>query len=175
MKTRLVIILVCAISFSSSLQANSPSSIDEGKSIFIARCAACHNVNVKLIGPALAGVDQRRSMEWIISFVHSSQSMVKNNDQAALALFTEFNKIPMPDHPDIKSDQVRSIIDFVKSQAKTKSPHDAPFAMPASLQPDYLPISISNFEFFGVYPVLVLLLVGVLVLAVRVKELQRKK
>jgi len=174
MKTRLIILLVLAISYRSALWANTPSSVDEGKSIFSARCAACHNVNVKLVGPALAGIDQRRNIEWIISFVHSSQTMVKENDETAVALFNEFNKTQMPDHPDISSDQVRSIVAYIKSAAKTKAPNDAPFPRPGRLEPAYLPISISNFAFFGVYVVLILLLAAALVLFVKVKELQRE-
>ena len=175
MKNRLIVLLVSAVSYSSALWANSPSSIDEGKSIFITRCAACHNVNVKLVGPALAGVDQRRNIAWIISFVHSSQGMVKKNDETAVALFNEFNKTPMPDHTDISPDQVRSIVEYIKSTAKTKSPSDdAPFPRPGRLEPSYLPISISNFAFFGIYTGLILLLAGALVLFVKVKELQRQ-
>ena len=61
--------------------------IEEGKTIFAFRCAACHNINKTLTGPALAGVDERRAMDWIINFVHSSQSMVKAGDKDAVALF----------------------------------------------------------------------------------------
>jgi len=175
MKTRLVFLLALAISFRPSLWANSPASIDEGKSIFSTRCAACHNVNAKLVGPALAGVDQRRNIEWIISFVHSSQSMLKKKDEAAIALFNEFNKTQMPDHPDISPDQVRSIVEYIKSATKTRSPNeDAPFPRPGHLEPGYLPLSINNFAFFGVYFGLIPLLVGALVLFVKVKELQRE-
>src|SRR5688500_16613500 len=74
---------------------------EEGKTIFAARCASCHNVNKDLTGPALAKVDERRSMEWIVSFIRSSQSLVKSGDKDAVAVFEKFNRIPMPDHPDL--------------------------------------------------------------------------
>src|SRR5206468_4896771 len=81
--------------------ANPPS--EEGKQIFTTRCAGCHNVNRILTGPALAGVDQRHSIDWIINFVHSSQTVIRGGDKQAVALFEKFNRIPMPDHPDLSS------------------------------------------------------------------------
>ena len=66
-----------------SLFLNAAPPVEEGKSIFQARCAACHNINKTMTGPALAGVDQRRSLDWIINFVHSSQTVIKNGDKDA--------------------------------------------------------------------------------------------
>jgi len=59
---------------SSNLKAYADPPVNEGKVIFNSRCASCHNVNKILTGPALAGVDQRYSIDWIVNFVHSSQA-----------------------------------------------------------------------------------------------------
>lgn len=149
-------------------------SIDDGKVIFSTRCAACHNINIKLVGPALAGVDQRHNIDWIVNFVHSSQTLVKKNDKDAVALFTEFNHMVMPDHPDLSNDQIKSVVEYVKSQTKTKSGDEAPFPRPGRLQPNNIPIPISNFAFFGTYVALIFIMVACLVVAVKVKELQRE-
>ena len=66
--------------------ATAKVSIDEGKAIFNTRCTSCHNVNKQVVGPALANVDQRRGIDWIISFVHSSKAMITKNDKDAVAL-----------------------------------------------------------------------------------------
>ncbi|HZF63666.1 MAG TPA: cytochrome c, partial [Chitinophagaceae bacterium] len=89
------LLLITAIVAAATVLASPP--VEEGKSIFATRCAACHNVNKTLTGPALAGVDERRSLEWIVNFVHSSQTMIKNGDKDAVALYKQFNNIPMPD------------------------------------------------------------------------------
>jgi len=89
--------------------------IAEGKAIFSTRCAGCHNVNKVVTGPALAGVDQRHSIDWIINFVHSSQTVIKGGDEKAVALFEKFNKIPMPDHPDLTAGNIKSIVEYIKS------------------------------------------------------------
>src|SRR5688572_32544516 len=91
--------------------------VEDGKAIFMSRCAACHNVNKVLTGPALAGVDQRRSIEWITKFIQSSQTLVKSGDKDAIAIFQQFNKIPMPDHTDLTADNIKSIVDFIRSES----------------------------------------------------------
>ena len=165
-------LLFLAILVASTTQAAPP--LEEGKAIFSARCAACHNVNKNLTGPALAGVDTRRSMDWIINFVQSSQTMVKNGDKDAVALFNQFNQIPMPDHPDLSEASIRNIVEYVKSEATAGGEEKAPFAKPAILRPNYTPLSISNYGFFLTYFALIALLIGVLLFAVQMKQYERK-
>ena len=172
MKNRKLLILVSTVLLSNALRANSVS-IDDGKTIFMSRCAACHNVNVKVVGPALAGVGDRHSLNWIFNFVHSSQSLVRKNDKEAVTLFNEFNNTIMPDHSDLSDDQIKSILAYIKSQEKNTTDNTASFARLEKPKPDYIPVSITNLSFFGPYVLLVLLLAASMVAAVRVKELQR--
>ncbi len=154
-----------------SAGANPP--VEEGKSIFISRCAACHNVNKTLTGPALAGVEQRRSIEWIINFVHSSQTMVKDGDKDAVALYTSFNNIPMPDHSDLTDAQIKDIVAYIITEAKPIEEVTAPFSTPSKLRPAYQPLGVHDYGFFIAFLSIVALLVGVLLFAVRVKEYER--
>jgi cytochrome c551/c552 len=169
MKSKLLLIALTLVTFTSF--ATPP--LEEGKAIFSSRCAACHNINKTLTGPALAGVDQRRSIDWIISFVHSSQSVIKNGDKEALALFEKFNKIPMPDHKDLSADNIKSIVEYIKSESKTES-DKPPFSRPGKLRPNYIPLSITNYGFFLGYLLVVTLLIAGMVFAVHVKSMQRK-
>ena len=147
---------------------------EEGKKLFQARCASCHNVHKKLTGPALAGVDTRRTEDWIIRFVKSSQSMIKTGDAAALAIFNEYNQVVMPDHPDLNDEQVRSIIAFVKAEAAAAPKDDAPFARPGKLTPNLMPLSIYNFPFMLAYLLLIIVIVLLLVFLVNIKSIEKK-
>jgi mono/diheme cytochrome c family protein len=159
--------------FNTSFAATPPA--EEGKTIFAARCASCHNLSKILTGPALAGVHERRSIDWIISFVKSSQTMVKAGDKDAVALFTKFNNIPMPDHADLSEENIKNIVEFIKTAPK-EAVDKAPFAKPSKLRPSYVPLSImNNAGFFMVFLGFVLLLVLLLLFAVHVKEYQRSK
>ncbi|MBD1422299.1 c-type cytochrome [Sphingobacterium chuzhouense] len=98
--------------------------IEEGRTIFRSRCASCHNIDRRLIGPALKGVDERRENQWIIDFVHSSQTMIQAGDPDAVALFEEYNRSIMPDHKDLTDDQINNIIAYIideGSKSTTKS------------------------------------------------------
>jgi cytochrome c551/c552 len=148
--------------------------VAEGKTIFTARCAACHSVNKVVTGPALAGVDQRHNIDWIINFVHSSQTVVKSGDEKAVALFEKFNKITMPDHPDLTPDNIKSIVEYIKSEAAVSGGDKAPFARPGKLRPAYTPIAITNYGFFIGYLTVVAMLIVGLLFAVHVKGLERK-
>jgi cytochrome c2 len=148
---------------------------ESGKTIFMTRCASCHNVNKLLVGPALAGIDQRRSLDWIVRFVQSSQALVKSGDKDATALFEKFHVV-MPDHGDLKPEDIKDIVEFIKSEAVAPGTEEkAPFARPDKLRPAYVPLSLNNYGFFASYLLAVIILIGVLLFFVRVKEYGRNK
>lgn len=86
-----------------------------GEQVFKTNCSSCHTINKgRLVGPDLSGVYNKMPEDWLISFIKSSQSMVKAGDPDAVAIFNEFNKIPMPDNP-LNDEQIRGILDHIKS------------------------------------------------------------
>ncbi len=90
---------------------------DPGEQVFQTTCFACHTIGGgRLVGPDLLSVHERRSQEWLESFVKSSQSMVNDGDADAVALFEEFSRIPMPDSP-VSKQQIRQVLSYIKSQS----------------------------------------------------------
>ena len=168
-----IIFLMFFLTITNCLFAYPPT--EEGKSIFMSRCAACHNVNKSMTGPALSGIDLRRSIDWIISFVQSSQSMVKKGDTTAIAIFEKFKRIQMPDHADLTDKNIKSIVAYIKAESKLISDDKAPFVKPGQQKPFYLPISISNYGFFLVYFAVVIALILALYFAVQLKTFERNK
>jgi cytochrome c551/c552 len=166
-------VILSAIVLFTTLHVFAAPPVEEGKTIFSARCAGCHNVNKVVTGPALAGVDQRRSIDWIVKFVHSSQTLVKSGDKDAIALFEKFNKIPMPDHADLTPDHIKSIVEYIKSETVAET-NEAPFKKPGKLRPAYTPLSITNYGFFIGYLAVVAMLILGLLFAVHVKGIERK-
>jgi len=86
-----------------------------GKSLFNSLCAACHKPYSKSIGPALNGVTERQSVEWIKSWVHNSSAVIASGDAAALAIFEEFNKMPMPAFPQLSDAEIGDILAYVET------------------------------------------------------------
>jgi mono/diheme cytochrome c family protein len=167
----LTFLLVLFASFS----AWATPPVEEGKSIFTTRCAGCHSITKVLTGPALAGVDERRSMDWIINFVHSSQKMVKAGDKDAVAVFEKFNKIPMPDHTDLTDENIKNIVAYIKTEKEAAATAaTAPAETPSAKRPGYLSLATDNYGLLLTYLALGALLISTLIFAYQVKGLKRR-
>lgn len=93
-----------------------------GEATFKESCSSCHTIGKgKLVGPDLANVEKTRSVDWILKFVKSSQTVVHSGDKYADSLFKAFNQMVMPDHPDMTDDQIKGILAYIteKSSAPT--------------------------------------------------------
>lgn len=86
-----------------------------GEQKFNGVCAGCHTIGGgKRVGPDLKGAAERHSEEWLLKFIKSSQSVIASGDPAAVKLFEEFNKTPMPDMPQFSEADIKEIIEYIK-------------------------------------------------------------
>jgi len=90
--------------------------VTEGAAIFKNTCKACHSIDKKLVGPALKNVHERRDSAWIYSFIKGSQAMIQAGDSIGIALFSEFNQVPMPDQ-NFSDTQISSILNYIKAES----------------------------------------------------------
>lgn len=98
-------------------QFNTGWAQEPGEELFLTMCAACHTIGGgRRAGPDLENVHNKRSGEWLEKFITSSGSMISSGDAVAVALFEEYNGMPMPDFP-ISNQQVQQIVDYVKSMS----------------------------------------------------------
>ena len=92
----------------------SASAQETGKQMFQQSCAACHSIGGgQLVGPDLAGVNDKRPEDWLLKYIKSSQTLVKSGDKTAVDLFEQFNKIPMPDQA-LSDDQIKKVLAHIK-------------------------------------------------------------
>ena len=95
-----------------------------GESIFTKTCQACHTIGKgRLVGPDLKDVHIRRTEDWIIKFIKSSQGMVNSGDADAAAIFNEYNKTIMPDQP-LTDIEIKDIISYIKNQSESGTTAD---------------------------------------------------
>ncbi len=94
-----------------------------GEKLFNSFCNACHTIGKgKLIGPDLANVGKRRSAEWLLKFITSSQSVIKAGDPDAVVLFKGNNQTIMPDAP-YSTDEIGLILSYITEKSGgTSSP-----------------------------------------------------
>ena len=72
------------------------ASITKGRQIFNTHCAPCHAFAYEIIGPALATVQKRRPLPWLIHFIHHSQQVIESGDEYAVTLYDQYGHSVMP-------------------------------------------------------------------------------
>jgi hypothetical protein len=98
-------------------------------------CSACHTIGKgKLVGPDLMGVNDRHPREWMFRFIRNSQEMVQAGDPAAVKLFEENNKIPMPPQ-NLTDEQIIAILDYIKNYNPAQAEAQSAAAAPAATAP----------------------------------------
>lgn len=76
-----------------------PQALAQDGATLFKPCAACHTIGGgNTIGPDLKGIGKRRTNEWLVQFILSSTKLIKSGDADAVAIFKQFNNIPMPDN-----------------------------------------------------------------------------
>jgi mono/diheme cytochrome c family protein len=95
--------------------------VAQGKELFDLNCKSCHRVKEKLIGPALAGVDQRApSIQWIKDWVKNSSKVVASGDEYGVKIFNEYQKSQMTAFTSLKDEEIMAILAYVKYEENKK-------------------------------------------------------
>lgn len=97
------------------------TAIAAGEALFKGNCAECHAVNEVVIGPALAGITERRPVSWITRWMKKPGKMVAGRDPYALKIFTEYYKQEMPGF-QLSDKEVKAILAYIKEEEFTGPP-----------------------------------------------------
>lgn len=108
---RLLSSLALLIVFSLNLSAQDANP-ENGKKLFNTNCAACHKLDKKLIGPALKGVSERRTNEWLQAWIKDNNALRASGDQDAIDIFNEYNGMPMTAYPQFSEQDINDIIAY---------------------------------------------------------------
>jgi len=177
---------------STGLAANFPPSStlsnQKGQRLFQQHCIMCHTIGEgKLVGPDLKGVEGKNTLPWLLLWIHSSQSLIKSNNKAAIFLFVANNRMVMPNQP-LNQQQIISILNYIKSlsypvsanatndSAKTGNTKNiaatsTPSASPSTTEVKSTPTSPSNYLNYIWIGLAVVFLFVIYVLAVGIKFL----
>ena len=132
-----------------------------GKSLFNSLCAACHKPYSKSIGPALNGITEKQSVAWITSWIHNSSAMIASGDPAAVAIFEEYNKMPMPPFPQLTEAEIGDILAYVETPKPEPQVAAGPVGQTAA---DSSGDAVSNNLILGILAFVLLMLLVILFL-----------
>ena len=105
--------------FSLSFSAIAQDAIDvarqkEGRKLYNNLCASCHKLDRKLIGPALAGVTERRENDWLKAWIKNNAALRASGDRDAIAIFNEYNGSVMSAFPQLSDTQIDDILYYTE-------------------------------------------------------------
>ncbi|MGA0247568.1 MAG: c-type cytochrome [Schleiferiaceae bacterium] len=101
--------------------AHAEGDAELGKKLFKVNCASCHKLDKKLVGPALGGVTERRSEEWLLAWIRNNAELRASGDADAIAIFEEYGGSVMTAFENLSDEDIKSILAYT----------DAPAAAPA--------------------------------------------
>ena len=90
----------------------------KGKSLFNANCAACHQLDKKMTGPALRYVETRLSedegldREWLNTWIRNSAAVIKSGDAYANKIYNEYNGAAMTAFPQLSDEDISNILAY---------------------------------------------------------------
>ncbi|GGH69797.1 MAG: cytochrome c [Bacteroidetes bacterium] len=87
--------------------------VESGKALFEAKCTACHKIDKKYIGPALMGVTERRTPEWVMNMILNPSEMIAK-DPLAKKLVGDSNGAVMADQ-SLTEEEARSILEYLRT------------------------------------------------------------
>lgn len=106
-----------------------------GKQLFNQNCAACHSLDRKMTGPALANVETRLAddegldKEWIYTWIKNSPGVIASGDAYANKIYAEYNQAAMTPFPTLSNEDIDDILAY--TAAPPKAPAQTAAAAPA--------------------------------------------
>src|SRR5690606_15024486 len=108
----------------------------KGKQLFNQNCAACHSLDRKMTGPALANVEERLLADegldkaWIHAWVRNSPKMIAEGDPYGVQVYNEYNKAAMTPFPTLSDQDIDDILAYTAAPAAAPVASASPTATP---------------------------------------------
>ncbi|MGM5468882.1 c-type cytochrome [Flavobacteriaceae bacterium LMO-SS05] len=119
---RLGFIILLAFSTTVNAQDGDPA---KGKTLFNTNCAACHQLDKKMTGPALRNIEsiladqEGLDRAWLTAWIHNSAGLIKSGDAYANKIFNEYNKTAMTAFPQLSDQDISDILAYTAAEPAT--------------------------------------------------------
>ena len=95
-------------------------SYKKGRSIFKSKCASCHKLDKKFIGPGLSNIGDKREVEWLQEWIKDNGAFRASGDADAIAVFNEYGGVVMSAFPELSNEDIDAILEYTKVGEKKK-------------------------------------------------------
>lgn len=93
------------------------SLVTKGKTVFDSKCAACHKLDDRYVGPAQRDVTKRRSPEYILNMIMNPEEMYKKHPEAKKMLAEYMTQMP---NQNITMEEARAVLEYFRQVVNEK-------------------------------------------------------
>lgn len=87
---------------------------EKGKEIFTLKCTQCHKLDERYTGPALRGVTEKRSPEYIMNMISNPEEMTKRHPEAKKLLGVYANQMTFQ---NVTQEDVRALLEYLRTES----------------------------------------------------------
>lgn len=150
----LLLLFACLACTSGTPGADSAIPLDSatlarGEASFNKNCSGCHNFRQDAIGPQLAGLTTKVSVEWMQRFIKDPQKVINSGDKRAQQLYKKY-KVFMPSFAASNDEELNSIIAFInvhkvpEKKAVKKNGRELSNPIPDTIRPSGLVVGMKQ-------------------------------
>ena len=88
-----------------------PDLVEKGRNIYEMKCEMCHNMEGRMVGPALGDIMERRSAEFVMNFILNPSGMVREHPVGQELLREYMTAMPFQ---NVQKDEARAIVEFLR-------------------------------------------------------------
>ncbi|MFU8811485.1 MAG: c-type cytochrome [Balneolaceae bacterium] len=85
--------------------------MQKGKNIFEMKCEMCHNMEGRMVGPALGDVMERRSPEFVMNMILNPGEMARSHPEGEKMLREYMTVMP---YQNVQEDEARAIVEYLR-------------------------------------------------------------
>ena len=111
-------LLLLPLIFITSISAQ---DYDNGKQLFRNNCASCHNMEKRVVGPALKNVVKNQGEDWTKSWIKNNQALRAAGDKHANEIFKEYNGMAMPAYEHLGDNAIDDIVVYLAQYSDKKA------------------------------------------------------
>jgi mono/diheme cytochrome c family protein len=154
--TVLALLLLTTVFTQAQEISTDPAIIKQGEALFKANCKACHALDKKVVGPALAGITKRApSVQWIKDWVKNSAKVVASGDEYGVKIYEEYQKSQMTAFTSLKDEEIMAVVAYIETPPlKEEKKETTPTEQTSEGPSGYL-----NLILIGMVVILILLLI----------------
>ena len=135
---------------------------DKGKQLFKNNCASCHNMEKKVVGPALKNVVKNQGEDWTKAWIKNNNKLRASGDKHANQIFKEYNGMAMTAYEHLGDEAIVDLTAYLAQYNDKKAEAVANQPAPAVTQQVVVqPGGLTLFE-----KVLLGIIIGILLIAI---------